>query len=134
MAELSEKPPTSAWLIYDGDCPFCSAYVKYVRLIDSIGPLELVNARAGGSLVEEILERNLDLDSGMVLKLGNQFYHGAECINVLASLSTPSGLFNRLNAIIFRSGSLSKILYPLLRTGRAITLRILGRKKFASDA
>ncbi|MGH8656262.1 MAG: DCC1-like thiol-disulfide oxidoreductase family protein [Gammaproteobacteria bacterium] len=134
MAELRETPPISAWLIYDGDCPFCSAYVKYVRLVDSVGPLKLVNAREGGPLVEEILKRDLNLDSGMVLKLGNQFYHGAECINVLASLSTPSGLFNRFNAMIFRSGSLSKILYPLLRTGRAITLRILGRKKFALDA
>ncbi|MGH8624155.1 MAG: DCC1-like thiol-disulfide oxidoreductase family protein [Gammaproteobacteria bacterium] len=134
MTELPENQPISAWLIYDGDCPFCSAYVKYVRLVASVGPLKFVNAREGGPMVEEILKRNLNLDDGMVLKLGNRFYHGAECINVLASLTTPSGLFNRINATIFRSDSLSKILYPLLRTGRAITLRILGRRKFASDA
>ncbi len=134
MTELPENQPISAWLIYDGDCPFCSAYVKYVRLVASVGPLKLVNAREGGPMVEEILKRNLNLDDGMVLKLGNRFYHGAECINVLASLTTPSGLFNRINATIFRSDSLSKILYPLLRTGRAMTLRILGRRKFASDA
>jgi predicted DCC family thiol-disulfide oxidoreductase YuxK len=129
VAELRDPAPSSAWLIYDGDCPFCSAYAKYVRLVDAIGPLRLVNAREGGPLVKEVIGRNLDLDEGMVLKLGNRFYHGAECMHVLATLSTRSGLCNRLNAMFFRSRRLSKILYPLLRAGRAITLRILGRHR-----
>lgn len=134
MADLPKNTRMPAWLIYDGDCPFCSTYVKYVRLVSSIGPLELVNAREGGAMTEEILKQNLNLDAGMVLKLGNRFYHGADCINVLACLTTSSGLFNRINAMLFRSQRLSKILYPLLRIGRNCTLRILGRRKLAPDA
>jgi predicted DCC family thiol-disulfide oxidoreductase YuxK len=127
MAEM--KKSDEAWLVYDGDCPFCSAYVRYVKVRDSVGTLHLVNARNGGAVVQEIRDANLDLNQGMVLKLGNRLYHGADCIHVLACLSSPSTLFNRANAAIFRSRSLSCWLYPVLRAGRNAVLRILGRRK-----
>jgi predicted DCC family thiol-disulfide oxidoreductase YuxK len=122
-----------AWLIYDGDCPFCSRYVQYVRVRDAI-KLRLVNARDGGPLVDEIRRAGLDLDGGMVLKLGNRFYHGADCIHVLALLGSTSDVFNRVNAAIFRSESLSRLLYPVLRAGRNTVLRLLGRRKLGSAA
>ena len=121
-----------AWLVYDGECPFCSAYVSYLRVRDSIGILHLINARDGGAIVEEIRQANIDLDEGMVLKFDNRFYHGADCIHVLACLSSPSTWFNRINATIFRSHSLSFFLYPILRLGRNVVLRILGRRKIGS--
>ena len=119
----------AAWLVYDGECPFCSRFVRYVRLQQSVGKLHLVNAREGGPMVSEMLRAGLDLDEGMVLKLGGRHYHGADCIHVLALLSGRSDLFNRINAAIFRSAGLSRILYPLLRAGRNVTLRLLGRAK-----
>jgi predicted DCC family thiol-disulfide oxidoreductase YuxK len=121
-----------AWLVYDGECPFCSAYVSYLRVRDSIGILHLINARDGGAIVEEIRQANIDPDEGMVLKFNNRFYHGADCIHVLAYLSSPSTWFNRINAAIFQSHSLSFFLYPILRLGRNLVLRILGRRKIGS--
>lgn len=127
------KPPSDlangAWLIYDGQCPFCSAYVKYLRVRESLGTLRLVNARDGGPLVDEIVRAGIDLDEGMVLKVGPTLYHGADCIHALAWLSTPSGGFNRINAAIFRSPFLARWLYPVLRAGRNAALRLLGRRK-----
>jgi predicted DCC family thiol-disulfide oxidoreductase YuxK len=117
-----------AWLIYDGDCPFCSRYVQYVRVRDAV-ELRLVNARDGGPLVDEVKRAGLDLDGGMVLKLGDRYYHGADCIHVLALLGSPSNAFNRVNAAIFRSERLSRVLYPVLRAGRNTVLRMLGRTK-----
>jgi predicted DCC family thiol-disulfide oxidoreductase YuxK len=122
-----------AWLIYDGDCPFCSRYVQYVRVRKALN-LRLVNAREGGPWVEEIRRAGLDLDGGMVLKLGDRFYHGADCIHALALLATPSNVFNRLNAAIFRSERLSRLLYPVLRTGRNTVLWLLGRRKLGFAA
>jgi predicted DCC family thiol-disulfide oxidoreductase YuxK len=121
-----------AVLVYDGECPFCSAYVRYVRLRESVGGVKLVDARQGGPIVDEVRGRGYDLDEGMVLRLGDRFYHGAECIHVLALLSSPSGAFNRLNGLIFRSAPLSRILYPVLRFGRNSVLRLLGRTKLAA--
>jgi hypothetical protein len=73
--------------------------------------------------------RGLDLDEGMVLKMGGRYYHGADCIHVLATLSTPSSAFNRINARIFSSPTLARTLYPVLRTGRNGVLALLGRSK-----
>jgi predicted DCC family thiol-disulfide oxidoreductase YuxK len=121
-----------AWLIYDGECPFCSAYVKYLRVRESVGRFHLVDAREGGPLVEELRQKGIDLDEGMALKIGDRVYHGADCIHMLALLSTPSSLFNKINSRIFRSPMLARNLYPILRAGRNATLRLLGRRKMGS--
>jgi hypothetical protein len=65
----------------------------------------------------------------MVLLMGGRRYHGADCINMLAMLSTPVGAFNRVNAALFRSRTASRVLYPVLRSGRNLVLRLLGRTK-----
>jgi predicted DCC family thiol-disulfide oxidoreductase YuxK len=117
------------YIVYDAQCPFCSRYVRLVRLRKSLGNVVLVNARDGGSVVEEVLQAGLDLDEGMVLKMGERLYHGADCINRLALLSTPSGVFNKINRLIFRSERASTVLYPILRAGRNLVLRCLGRSK-----
>jgi len=120
------------WLVYDGECPFCSSYVKFVRLQDSFGRLHLIDARQGGELVNSVIKQGFDLNEGMVLVYQNRFYHGADCINILALMSTRSGFFNRINAAIFRNATVSNLLYPILRVGRNTTLKILGKKKFNS--
>ena len=117
------------WLIYDGDCPFCSRYVQLVRVREAVGPLRLINARDGGPELDEVVGAGLDLDEGMVLKLTGRLYHGEDCIHALALLGEPRGVFNRFNAWIFKSKKRSALLYPVLRAGRNLLLRILGRKK-----
>jgi len=115
------KPDPSeskVWIVYDGACPFSSAFVKRVRLRQAIGPVGLVDARQGGPLVDEINDAGLDLDQGMVLKIDGRLYHGDECLHMLALLSTPSSLFNRFSAAVFRSRTASRLLYPVLRSGR----------------
>jgi predicted DCC family thiol-disulfide oxidoreductase YuxK len=133
MKQGTAMPGGEAWLVYDGECPFCSAYVRYVRVKESLGKLHLINAREPHPLVDEVRAQGLDLDEGMVLKLGGRYYHGADCINVLASLSTASGTFNRLNAALFRSPTASRYLYPVLRAGRNTVLRLLGRRRLADS-
>jgi predicted DCC family thiol-disulfide oxidoreductase YuxK len=123
-----------AWIVYDGQCPFCSRYVALLRLRDSLGEVRLINARDGGPVVEELERAGVDLDDGMVLKLDDRLYHGHDCIHVLALLSTPSGSFNRINAALFRSPRVARLLYPVLRTGRNAVLRLLGRSKIHQHA
>jgi hypothetical protein len=68
----------------------------------------------------------------MVLKLQDTFYHGAACVHVLALLSTRSGLFNRTLLIVFRSRVVARLLYPVLRGGRNLTLVLLGRRRLGT--
>jgi hypothetical protein len=107
--------------------------VRLVRLRETLGHVELVNARDGGPIVEEVVAGGFDLDDGMALKLNGTLYHGADCVHVLALLSTPSTTFNRINRMVFRSQTISRLLYPVLRTGRNLTLRFLGRQQIARE-
>lgn len=116
-------------LVYDRQCPACDRYCKLARIRESAGTLVLVDARDGGSIVDEITAAGLDIDQGMVVKMGGQLYYGADAIHMLSLLSTRAGFFNRLNFRVFRSKWLSGILYPVLRRARNLLLKILGRTK-----
>ncbi len=91
--------------------------------------MTILNARDNPPIMEEINKRGIDMDQGFVLKIGETFYWGADAIHTLALLSTRTGVFNRLNYLIFKSKALSKILYPILKTGRRILLVLLGKTK-----
>jgi DCC1-like thiol-disulfide oxidoreductase len=117
------------WIIYDGECPFCSNYVRFTKLKDTIGPVRLINARDGGPEVDYVKAAGLDLDEGMVLHYQGQDYHGDKCLNMLALMSSDNGFFNKLNAALFSSAAVAKLSYPFLRFGRNTTLMLLGRKK-----
>lgn len=121
----------SVVVVYDGECPFCSRYVKMVRLREAVGKVTIINARNGGPVVEALRAQSYDLDEGMVLMIGERIYHGAACIHILAMLSSSSGLFNRVNAAVFKSETVARILYPVLRFGRNMTLRLLSRSRLS---
>jgi predicted DCC family thiol-disulfide oxidoreductase YuxK len=121
------------WLLYDGDCPFCSAYVSYVRLRETVGPVALLDARERGDALAEARRHGYDIDAGMLLKLDGRYYHGADCLNALALLTTPSGVFNRFSRALFRSPRISRFAYPVLRAGRNATLALLRRRPLAAD-
>jgi hypothetical protein len=55
--------------------------------------------------------------------------YGVDAIHALALMGTRSGAFNRLNYWAFRSSAVSGVLYPLLRSGRNLLLKIRGVHK-----
>lgn len=117
------------WILYDGDCPFCRNYLRFNQLNKNIGPVMLINAREGGKEVDFVHSQNLSLNEGMVFKYKGRLYHGDECINLMALLSGNSNIFSRLMTWIFKSHTRAKILYPFLRTGRNLTLKLLRKSK-----
>lgn len=127
--------PSEAVIVYDGDCPFCSRYVRLVRLREALGSVRLEDARAGtdSPIVQEVLAKGFDLDEGMVLKLDGQYYHGADCVHMMALLSGPSGVLNRMNAALFRHRGIARFLYPFLRAGRNLTVTLRGSKKLSDS-
>ena len=116
-----------AVLVYDGECPFCNAFVKRLRIEESLGELELVDAREQPDVVASLRERGLDVDEGMVLTLDGRSYHGDEALQRLALMSTRFGIFNRVNAWAFSNPTISRLAYPVLRAGRNLALRLLRR-------
>jgi len=117
-----------AWLVYDGECPVCNTYTKYVRIRETIGRLHLVNARHPSALLDEVTAAGLDIDHGMVLKFNGVIYYGSDAAYVLTMLGSPSGLFNRINYAFFGSKIGASIFYPLGKACRTALLRLLGIK------
>lgn len=116
-------------LVYDRQCPVCDAYCRMARIRESLGVLQLVNARDGGVLLDEITARGWDIDQGMVLKVGDELYYGADAIHALSLMSSRSGVFNRLTYWVFQSRGVARALYPVLRFFRNLLLKLLGRTK-----
>jgi predicted DCC family thiol-disulfide oxidoreductase YuxK len=132
-ARFREQSPSDGTgdilVVYDRQCPACDTYCRFVRVSPSAGSLRLVDARQATGVMKEITDAGLDIDQGMVVKMGGQLYYGSDAIHTLALLSTRSGLFNRLNHYVFRSQTLSRILYPALRACRNLLLKALRKTK-----
>jgi predicted DCC family thiol-disulfide oxidoreductase YuxK len=116
-------------LVYDEECPLCDAYCRMVRIRESVGDLKLVNARDDSGVMREITRQGLDIDQGMVLKVDDVLYYGADAIHALSLMSSGSGLFNRLSHWIFQSRARSRVLYPVLRDCRNLVLKLLRKTK-----
>lgn len=115
-------------VVYDNECPFCRSYCAKVRIDEAAGELELIDAREPSPVMDEITSMGLDIDQGMVVKIGDQIHYGSDAIHILALMSTRSGFFNKINFWIFKSKTLSRILYPVLRSCRNLALWLLGIK------
>ena len=118
-------------VVYDGECPFCSRYVAMVRLREAFGEVRLVDARSDEPHARRA-RALFDMDEGMAALIGGQWYHGADCMNVLALASGPSGAANRAVAAVFADPRRAARLYPFLRAGRNAALRLLGRRPIAA--
>jgi predicted DCC family thiol-disulfide oxidoreductase YuxK len=119
-------------IFYDGQCPFCSRYVALLRLREAVGPVGLVDLRADDVARAKLEAAGAALDQGMVVELDGRRLHGADAVHGLTLLSSPSGILNRLNAWLFASKPLARLVYPLLRAGRNATLLLLDRRPLAT--
>jgi len=116
-------------LVYDKECPACDTYCQIVKIRETVGDLQLIDAREKSEVLEEITQLGLDIDQGMVLKMGGQLYYGSDAMHALALISSRSDLLNLINYWIFKSKSVSSWLYPVLRLFRNLLLKMLGKTK-----
>jgi len=122
--------PTEAdFLLYDGECPFCSAYVRMQRLRAAGVKLRLLDAREEPQLVADFARRGMDVNEGMILSIGGTIYFGGDVVHMIALLTGPTGTVNRMMAWAFKNRTTARVVYPFLRFGRNTALRLLGRGK-----
>ena len=112
-------------IVYDGACPFCTAYTLLVQLREQF-QVELLSARSADPRVDEFLRRGYLLDEGMLLQIDQEVYVGADAMHRLATLSNRHGILNQLQRIIFYWRWLARFLYPLLRWVRRLALLVRG--------
>lgn len=127
LEELQDRP--GLVLVYDGACPLCASYVRMLRLRQSVGTVDLIDARSDPQLVQSCRARGFDLDDGMLATFGSALYYGDAAVTLLSTLTTSSGMMNRMTAKILRSPALARSLYPLMSRGRLALLWVLGRPR-----
>ena len=117
-------------LIYDGECPVCTAYSCSVDVDgDKASGIKRINARSDDALVKQAKDAGIDLDEGMIVLHDGKMYHGSDALNIMARLAPNRGFGNRLNKLLFSNATISRLSYPVLRAGRNTLLKLLGRKK-----
>ncbi len=115
-------------IVYDGECPFCTQFVKMVRLREVFGAVRLVDARASDDPQIADLRSRYCLDDGFVVIHGGKEYYGPEALEFLSMASGSSGLMSRLLRTPLFQGRFGRWTYPKLVAGRKLALRLLGRK------
>ncbi len=118
-------------IVYDGECPFCSRFVTLYKARSVVGKVDLIDAREDHPAVRLVKSKGLNLDEGMAVLWDGQIYHGADAVHFMAMVGAEGDLFNRLNRAIFKVKPLARILYPVMVTGRNLTLKLLGRSSLA---
>lgn len=127
MNSLEHLP--GVWFVYDGDCPLCQHAAYATRIKQKYGQLHLIDARSQNQdhpLLKEIQHRCLDLDEGMVIFHNAKFYHGKSALNFMALHADKKGFLQYISLFLFRSETISNILYPVLRGIRNCLLKIRG--------
>ena len=116
---------TGITFIYDGDCPLCTSAVQAVRIQKSHGTLHLVNARQDKNhpLMQDIAQRNLNLDEGMVIYENNQVHHGVDALRFMAKYGQASNVLMLFCKSFFWSERISSFAYPWMRATRNWLLR-----------
>ena len=116
-------------LVYDRQCPVCEYYCQRIDVDPAYGTLRRIDAREDSEIMNEITALGLDIDEGMVVRVGDSVHYGSDAINVLASRSSRRGLFNRFASATFRSRRVARLLYPVMKSLRNLLLKLLGRSR-----
>ena len=116
-------------VVYDKECPICDFYCQRIDVRESVGELVRVDARDDSEIMNEITSLGLDIDEGMVVRVGGELYYGADAIHELANLSSKKGFVNNAARLSFGSRRLARLLYPLFKSLRNLLLKMLGKSR-----
>jgi predicted DCC family thiol-disulfide oxidoreductase YuxK len=118
------------FLLYDGDCPACGAYVAIARLRQLYPDLRIVSARSEPALVAGLRQRGFEINEGMILSLDGRIHFAADAVHMIATLGRASPSRWRRAALGFvGTAPWARPLYPWLNRGRLVMLMLLGRRR-----
>jgi len=127
VADAIRREFGSAVILYDGECPVCGEYLSLLKIRELVDEVRLVNARDRPDLVESLRAAGYEINDGIVLAHDGGIVYGASALSVIAQLGESRRTLNRASAALFRIPVIGAVLYSVLKAGRKLLLRLLGR-------
>ena len=126
-ADLSSR---DAFLLYDGECPFCSFYARKSRFETQTGrTLKLIDAGQAPELVDKLRREGCDIEEGMILVLDGRNYQGAAAMTALEAMTSGGDWFNRLAKWFSSNPGRVRMLYPWFRRLRRAAFWMKGKNR-----
>ena len=134
MVVEPEKVEGDDCVIFDGQCPFCRAYVASLNGKNEINKtgLSKVDARCAPEVVAQLANKGVDINTGIVFIKGGAAFQDAAALTLLAKQHAASGWLVSLHHRFLRYSFLSLAIYPILRALRNVYLRLAGQSVIES--
>jgi hypothetical protein len=71
----------------------------------------------------------MEINDGMIVIYGDAVYFGDRAMAILSEISRSGAVLQGILRVLFRRPTLAVPVYAVLRAGRNLTLRLMGRKK-----
>lgn len=111
----SIQPSNSAIsVLYDSQCPLCRIGTASYEPEGGREGWDLIDARQNSELKSEAIAEGYNLDKGMIIKADGRLLYGGEALHFMAQRADRKKWFSWQMYRIFRSRSVSLLLYPLL--------------------
>ena len=111
--EPVDESDRDAFLLYDGECPFCSFYVRKSEFKTPNGsPLTLIDANRAPALLAELRREGCEVEEGMVLVADGRHRQGAEAMTALRAMTTETNWFGRLSRRFASNPARLRTFYP----------------------
>ncbi len=79
-------------------------------------------------LVEALRAAGYEINDGIVLAHQGGLAYGASALSLIAQLDESGRRLNRASAAVFRMPVVGEVFYVVLKAGRKLLLRLLGRE------
>ncbi len=127
--EPADEASQDDFLLYDGECPFCSFYARKSGFETLSGrPLTLIDANRAPEFISEMRTQGCEVDEGMILVLAGRRYQGAEAMTALEAMTSGAGWFGRLSRWFASNPARVRALYPWFQRLRRAALWVKGRR------
>ena len=119
------------FVLYDGECPVCSAYMALSQLRRLQPDFSVLDARTHPELVAQLRGEGFDVNDSLLVRFRGQTYAGADAMRLIAELGQANPIMRRAALYAIGGGPWAHALYPYLRGTRNLLLRMLGRGQIA---
>lgn len=116
---------------FDGECPFCTRYARFQKAQALGAKISLIDLRlTEQGLRQELLNKGIEIEKGVVVRISNGFedlfFQGSEAMGILSNLDGRATFFSILLRIM-RYPRIARLIYPVLKFGRNLTLFLMRR-------